>query len=276
MAEATDAPAAGDDNCVLPPPRILRLATDPPRRTSIPRVTLCTAVQENGSRSRRASVSPTFKPPEGTGRAVAATASSDTSPRVVVVPALCTSVVDPAGQDLPPLFFPSIAQEETTTAFGFLSPGQQLATVTAMRSCRTLAVLLRLRVTQIVLGIVTLVLGASACLDPRARETLAFGVPTGSLTLLAASGHVRAVRREGPTGLQRSACPRPAVLCVAVVAVIANAFLLALSLLSAGAGTSQNQRSLGVLLTCTTLPVLLVETAASVVRWAWASRKWTV
>ncbi|KAH6929733.1 hypothetical protein HPB50_005425 [Hyalomma asiaticum] len=275
MAEATNAAALGDDNCVLPPPRILRLATDPPRRTSIPRVTLCTTVQENGNRSRRASASPTFKPAEETGGPSVQAASSDTSPRVVVVPALCTSVVDPAGQDLPPLFFPSSAQEETTT-FGFLSPGQQLATATAMRSCRTLAVLLRLRVTQIVLGIVTLVLGASACLDPRARETLAFGVPTGSLTLLAASGHVRAVRREGPTGLQRSACPRPAVLCVAVVAVIANTFLLALSLLSAGAGSSQNQRSLGVLLTCTTLPVLLVETAASLVRWAWASRKWTV
>ncbi|KAH7951732.1 uncharacterized protein LOC119393035 [Rhipicephalus sanguineus] len=275
MAEATNAAALGDDNCLLPPPRILRLATDPPRRTSIPRVTLCTGAQENGNRSRRASVSPTFKPSEGTGGPSAPTASSDTSPRVVVVPALCTSVVDPAGQDLPPLFFPSSAQEETTT-FGFLSPGQQLATATAMRSCRTLAVLLRLRVTQIVLGIVTLVLGASACLDPRARETLAFGVPTGSLTLLAASGHVRAVRREGPTGLQRSSCPRPAVLCVAVVAVIANAFLLALSLMSAGTGSSQNQRSLGVLLTCTTLPVLLVETAASLVRWAWASRKWTV
>ncbi|XP_077484951.1 uncharacterized protein LOC144094969 [Amblyomma americanum] len=276
MAEAADT-TAGDDNCVLPPPRILRLATDPPRRTSIPRVTLCTATPENGNRSRKAGSSPTLKPPDASSRppessAAHSSASSETSPRVVVVPALCTSVVDPASQDLPPAFFPSSAQE-TMTAFGFLSPGQQMATAT--RNCRTLAVLLRLRVTQIVLGIVTLVLGASACLDPRARVTLSFGVPTGSLTLLAACGHVRAVRREGPAGLQRSSCPRLGVLCVAVVAVIANCLLLALSLLSAGAGSSQNQRSLGVLLTCTTLPVLLVETAASLVRWAWASRKWT-
>ncbi|KAL1417898.1 hypothetical protein MTO96_006039 [Rhipicephalus appendiculatus] len=98
MAEASNAAALGDDNCVLPPPRILRLATDPPRRTSIPRVTLCTGALENGNRSRRASASPTFKPSEGTGGPSAPTASSDTSPRVVVVPALCTSVVDPAGQ----------------------------------------------------------------------------------------------------------------------------------------------------------------------------------
>ncbi|KAH9368664.1 uncharacterized protein LOC144180366 [Haemaphysalis longicornis] len=266
-----DVPAAGD-NCVLPPPRILRLATDPPRRTSIPRVTLCTGPQENGNRGRRAGNSTGLKATEGHTRL---RPPSDTSPRVVVVPALCTSVVDPAGQDLPPVFFPSSAQEETTTAAGFLSAGHQLATAASTRSCRTLAVLLRLRVTQIVLGIVTLVLGASACLDPRARETLAFGVPTGSLTLLAASGHVRAVRRDGPSGLQSRACPRLGVLCVAIVAVIANGFLLALSLLSAGTGSSHNQRSLGVLLTCTTLPVLLVETAASLVRWAWASRKWT-
>ncbi|EEC11504.1 hypothetical protein ISCGN_003789 [Ixodes scapularis] len=272
-----------DDNCVLPP-RILRLATDPPsnRRTSIPRVTLCTgetSYQDNHNhvgRSRNSSSSERNLSEQwhqssssASSRLRTDESSSQASPRVVVVPALCTSIVDPLGPDLPPLFFPSIAIEETGTT-GFLCPGQAMTT----RSCRTLAVLLRLRVSQIVLGIVTLVLGASACLDPKARETLAFGVPAGSLTLLAATGHVRSVRREGPSGLQQRSCPHLGVLCIAVVAAIANVLLLVLSLLSAGAG-SQNQRSLGVLLTCATLPVLLVEAAASLVRWAWARHKWT-
>ncbi|CAN7988500.1 unnamed protein product [Ixodes hexagonus] len=273
-----------DDNCVLPP-RILRLATDPPnhRRTSIPRVTLCTGEtsyqNSNNHVSRPRSSNNSARSLSEQWQQSSSSASSrsrydesasQSSPRVVVVPALCTSIVDPLGPDLPPLFFPSMPIEETGTGTtGFLSPGQAMTT----RSCRTLAVLLRLRVSQIVLGIVTLVLGASACLDPKARETLAFGVPAGSLTLLAATGHVRSVRKEGPSGLQQRSCPHLGVLCLAVVAAVANMFLLVLSLLSAGSG-SQNQRSLGVLLTCATLPVLLVEAAASMVRWAWASHKW--
>lgn len=249
-------------------PRILRHTTDPPstRRTWMPRVMLCTDdPQEN----------PIRQPRGVNGRDDQCASSSrleddnvQSSPRVVVVATLCTSVVDPLEADLPPVFFPSLPLEETGTT-GFLSSG-----LTTTRHCRALAVLLRLRVTQIVLGIVTLVLGASACLDLNARETLALGVPAGSLTLLAASGQVRDVRRQASAGFEHKFCPQFGVLCLALTAVLANVFLLVLSIFSAGTGTP-NQRSLGVLLTCATLPVLLVETAACLVRWAWASRKWT-
>ncbi|XP_022251027.1 uncharacterized protein LOC111087714, partial [Limulus polyphemus] len=160
--------------------------------------------------------------------------------------------------------------------------GSEDATSLPLVASRPFAVLLRLRVTQIVAGIVTVLFGTVACLDSTTRSTLGFGIPAGALTVLAAALHMQASRRQFHAALAGSStlffgsggsrqAPllhvlRP--LLPTLACVLASLLLLALACMALG-GQDRNLVALGIFQSITALVVLSTEAIVWALRWHW-------
>ncbi|XP_076354783.1 uncharacterized protein LOC143249200 [Tachypleus tridentatus] len=160
--------------------------------------------------------------------------------------------------------------------------GSEETTSLPLVASRPFAVLLRLRVTQIVAGIVTVLFGTVACLDPTTRPTLGFGIPAGALTVLAAALHMQASRRQFHAALAGSSTlffgsggSRQATLLQVIrpllptlACVLASLLLLVLACMALG-GNDRNLVALGVLHSISALVVLCTEALVWALRWHW-------
>lgn len=171
------------------------------------------------------------------------------------------------------------------TMYSTSSAGEE--SVIRVPGSRLFAITLRLRVTQIVAGIVMILLGAVACLEDSVRATLGLGIPTGVLTVIASIANIQASRRffafnfmnmqaqgnphlvwntqtpsGGPLGNLKPFLPT-------LACILACLPLLALSCIAA-ISTDKNRLVLGCLLGISSALVIMTEAAVWLLRYQWA------
>ncbi|XP_023216384.1 uncharacterized protein LOC111618987 [Centruroides sculpturatus] len=148
--------------------------------------------------------------------------------------------------------------------------------------CRPLAVLLRLRVTQIVAGILFVLLGTVACLEDTTRYTLSVAIPAGFLSVLTAVINIQANRKEYGMGLLGVSAAHTSSLMwstrtlrsriLTLLCTGACLVLLSLACLAASSRTNKNQAALGCLQALTSMTILGTEAAVIALRWHWATK----
>lgn len=200
-----------------------------------------------------------------------------------------TVVVDAASEETPPLQSPQKSGSNQTEngsqkkrvhlhapAHNIVSGSGPEDPLIRSSGSRLFAVTLRLRVTQIVAGIIMVLLGSVACLESTVRGTLGVGIPAGVLTVVASIANIQVGRRYFTTNamdiqaqghlnsIWNSQTPvfrnfRPFLPTLACV--LANLPLLALSCMAV-VSTNRNKLVLGWLLGAAS--VLVISTEASV------------
>lgn len=149
--------------------------------------------------------------------------------------------------------------------------------------CKPLAILLRLRVTQIVAGILFVLLGTVACLEDTTRYTLSVAIPAGFLSVLTAVINIQANRKEYGMGLLGVPTIQTSSLMwstrtlrsriLTLLCVGACLVLLSLACLAASSRTNRNQAALGCLQALTAMTILGTEATVVALKWHWATKQ---